>query len=331
MKILSTYNSMQEMISSLPRQFTEGLVLGRELIPVQVFDQVVVAGMGGSALPADLLELLNPRQPIRVVRNYGFDFDVNAQTLVFAVSYSGNTEETLAAAEIARSKGAQVICMSAGGSLKDFAEKYGLAYVAMPKPSEDFQPRTGTGYILGVLVQVLEEMGWLLGASKAVIKMTQELEASKEALQSEAVQILDFMENMTPVIWTDERYKSAARIATIKIQENSKQPAFYFVLPENNHNAMISFTEPRSNKFCHLVVTSSQHPRIAKRLETLVKLYRHKALQVKALEITGASDLALGLKLIWLFDWVSLELAGKLGIEPVPVEAVEDFKALMKE
>lgn len=132
------------------------------------FDNIVINGMGGSALPAELLVETFAQYtedgsiyPVYIHRDYGKSRYIKDSSIVFAISYSGNTEETLSAYESAVADGSVVIAMAAAGALIDRARELNQPYVIIPNPSPDFQPRYATLYILKAIIEVLIRFGIL--------------------------------------------------------------------------------------------------------------------------------------------------------------------------
>jgi glucose/mannose-6-phosphate isomerase len=155
----------QDVLGAVERfgdQCREGWEIGagaQGLPDAEGIDSVVVLGMGGSGVSGDVTAaIVEPRLPfpLRTIKTYGpLPEWIGRNTLVFAVSYSGSTEETIAAVEEAISRGARVVTISSGGPLAELARKNGLAHVAIPS---GLQPRASLGYlampILGVLVRI---------------------------------------------------------------------------------------------------------------------------------------------------------------------------------
>ncbi len=112
---------------------------------VKDHENIVIAGMGGSGISGKILSEFYSKKPLFVVDDYNIPDFVDEKTEFFAVSYSGNTEETLHAANQAKKKGAHVHAITSGGSLSK------MNYDTILIPS-GLQPRSALGYLLMPLV-----------------------------------------------------------------------------------------------------------------------------------------------------------------------------------
>jgi hypothetical protein len=145
--------------------------------------QVVVCGMGGSAIGGDYLRALFEEYgdlPVQVIRDYHLPHSVDAHTLVFAVSYSGNTEETLACYGQARAREAMILAVSSGGELQQRAYADGVYHLQVPGGQP---PRTALGYLFIPLMRLAERLGLLPDLSQPYSQMLQRLVQTRDALQ----------------------------------------------------------------------------------------------------------------------------------------------------
>jgi glucose/mannose-6-phosphate isomerase len=135
-----------------------------------------------------------------------------------------------------------------------------------------------------------------------------------------------------PVIYTSDSYWPIARIAKIKLNENSKIPAFWNYLPEMNHNELVGFTNTHDNYRVVMLRDPDEDPRISRRMEVATDVLRSQGIGLKATiwDMEGDTRLLKIFSTLMIMDWASYYLALQLGIDPTPVKMVEDFKALMK-
>ena len=122
---------------------------------------ILVLGMGGSAIGADLARVLCQNAcnvPIIVNRSYNIPYWVNKFTLVIASSYSGNTEETISAFKKCRKRNCNIIVLSNGGKIIQYAVDFGLDNVRIP---EGFQPRAALGYSFTLIILLLNKIGFV--------------------------------------------------------------------------------------------------------------------------------------------------------------------------
>ncbi len=148
-------------VLSLPEHLRDALwrVESANLKPVDCPGGLVVAGMGGSAVGGVLARaVLGDRcsRPMAVARGYGLPSWATPDTAVLCSSYSGETEETLAAYEAAGALGAHRIVCTTGGRLARDARADGVPVIPLPG---GFQPRAAVGYSLVVALEVAALVG----------------------------------------------------------------------------------------------------------------------------------------------------------------------------
>jgi glucose/mannose-6-phosphate isomerase len=297
-------------------------------------DNIVYAGMGGSALAA-LLSQTWPgyTKPFEVVRGYDLPDYVNERTYVIAASYSGNTEETLSALAQAEEKGAQIAVIAGGGKLAELAEEKSYPFASLPKAA---QPRYAVLYNLKALVTLLDQAGLLADG-----KM-QELDAAagflKEAVQpwlptvpakdNRAKQIALDIIGKSAVIYGGQKLWPAAYKWKISINENAKHVAWWGQYPEFNHNEFLGWTEqPVDKPYAVIDLRSNlEHPRVQKRFEVTEKLLSGRRPAPIVVQAGGTTMLE---ELLWTVafgDFVSLYVALANGMNPAPVDLIEKFK-----
>ena len=327
---------MLAAVRTLPQQLIDGSKfvgdVGKAAVGVQ---RVIVCGMGGSAFPAELLRLYTDAfgVDITVSRDYVVrDHRLDATCLVIASSFSGNTEETIAALHDARARGAQIIVMSAGGQLAVEAAKHGLAYVSIDKPTPEFQPRAASGYFISALAAVLDNVGLLTGGAVAMAaaggSLAKKLEVDEPAMIDDALALAQRLRGRIPILYATAPYGVVAKIIKIKLNENSKTPAFFYEIPEFNHNEMVGFTR-LPGPFTAVILDDPKAPaRLAHRVDVTAATLRDNGLPVERVSLFDAEDdIVKAFETLLFFDYVSCALAALDGIDPNPVAMVEDFKA----
>lgn len=325
-------SGMYSMIEGYPDQFAKGLVLAQSVqLPTNI-NEIIVAGIGGSALAPDLVYAFFKQDfqvPFSVQRNYDLPKSVSAKTLVIAISFSGNTEETISATEAALKEGASVVIIASGGKLAELAHANSLPLVLLTKESDNFQPRMSSGYVVAAITQLLINAKVLPETARQTLLSAAEF-LSRLSLSESGKQIARQMVGKTPLIYTSDSYWPVARIAKIKLNENSKVPCFWNILPEMNHNEMVGFTNPQGVKYFVLMLQDAiDHPRINRRMEVLANVLKERGIENQIIEMVGNSYPEKTLSSLMLMDWVSYWLALELGIDPTPVDMVEQFKAAM--
>jgi glucose/mannose-6-phosphate isomerase len=324
---------MEQFIQEGPRQLLEAVAAVKKLsFPSKPPTDAMLLGMGGSALGGGLIEMLRLQQraPWRwhVVRDYRLPFAPRPGTRVFALSYSGGTEEVLEALTQAHPSGGEYLAVSCGGQLQELARQFDIPWLEVPPKPADFQPRFALYFMFGILHEVLARDG-LLKAGCNLTALANTLLASD--LSAEGQRIADFVGDRIPVIYTDTVYDAGvARTWRIKFNENSKIPAIAGALPEINHNELIAFAPEFADRFAFLLMPdSSGHPKIAHRFQLFGRLMEQYGYPVMTLPLQGASSVEKALTSLQLADWVSFHLARTRGVDAVSIPAIQDFKRLL--
>ncbi|MBI4135829.1 hypothetical protein HY477_03785 [Candidatus Uhrbacteria bacterium] len=324
-----TYNGMEKAILDFGKQFafSPRVENARKL---KVHNKFTVCGMGGSNLVMGLLKIANPAIDALEHRNYGLPpLSVAAlkDRLNVAVSYSGNTGETLSSFAEARRRGLPLAVIATGGKLLRRAEKYGVPYVELPITG--IQPRMALGFITKALLKLMPypELYRQAGALATVLK--------PNAVRSAGKQLARNFKNHVPVIYASDANRMIAYNWKIKFNETGKIPAFYNVLPELNHNEMTGFdAKPKSRHLSerfHFVLHKDQDDdaRIQRRMEMLARIYRARKLPITVLPLRGKNKLHKTFSSLILADWAAFYTAKQYGLESEQVPVVEEFKKLI--
>ena len=324
-----TISNMREVILNFPKQFKEGLEAAKGVKVKGKFSKIIVCGMGGSALPSNILLTYLPdlKPPLYIHRNYGLPSGADKKSLIIAVSYSGNTEETISAYEEAVEKGFKTIAISCGGKLKELAEKKNLPQVIIP--STGIQPRCATGYLFSALLKTLSNSGVIEDKSEEVLEMAENLNPLN--FEAQGKNLAKKLTDKIPIIYASNSFKSLARIWKIKFNENSKIMAFWNYFPELNHNEMAGITNLKGNFHILIIRDKDDQPRISKRMELFADLAKEKGVEVDFIELEGKNILEKIFNNLILSDWVSYYLAQEYKVDPVSLEIIEEFKKKLKE
>ncbi len=334
-----TVEKMKDYLWGLPDQFARSLET-----PVEVsaryhkkYSNVVVSGLGGSAIGGDILRtwaLQKARIPVVVNRDYDMPAFINSDSLVLTVSYSGNTEETLSAYRQARDRGAGIIAVTCGGKLADMACQDGCQVIATPG---GLVPRAATGYLFAPLALIMEQLGIADGARTELEEACRVLKELRETIhpgvepaQNEAKSIARDMKDRLPVIWgSSGRSEAAALRWKAQINENAKCPAYYNIFPELNHNEIVGFDVPGEllSRFTVVILhDSADNPRVKKRMEITKEIIKTRGPRIVEVEARGESFLAKLYSLIYTGDYASFYLALEYGINPTPVQVIDYLK-----
>ncbi len=325
---------------NLPEQCEEALRLARQaqvkIDPARV-RQIMVTGLGGSAIGGDLLRVLAGRRcrvPVVVNRDYTLPAFVGPETLVFATSYSGNTEETLSACQQAVDKGAQIVAVTTGGKLGESARRDGFPIVTIPA---GISPRAATGYLLIPLLAILGDHNFISPVEPEVIELTGLLRSMRAELGPQAPLAANLAKQLAgkffdgiPVIYgAAGTTETAAMRWKGQINENAKAMAYFNVFPELNHNEVVGFEYPqRLLQERQLVILRDQddHPRVNKRIEITREIVQGVVGGWTEIRSRGTSPLARIFSLTYIGDYTSVYLAFLNGIDPTPVKLIDLLK-----
>lgn len=317
----------------------EGYRLGQEveLDPAPEADHVLVLGMGGSGIGGDLLRGLAYEVapvPVTVVKEYAPPRWVGTKTLAFACSYSGNTEETLAAYEACGRAGARRIAITSGGELSRRAEADGVPLVRIPS---EFPPRAALGYLLGPMLAVLERWGILPPQREEVeeaASVTEELARAwgpdcPEA-ENPAKQLARSLAGRFPVVYACSPFTAAvAQRWKTQLNENSKVYAVWNVFPELNHNETVGWTlAGQPDSLLHVVVLRdvADPPRLVQRVQITRDVALGKAAGYHEVMSRGRGRVSRLFSLILFGDLVSVYLAYLNEVDPYPVAVIDALK-----
>ncbi|MBI3327761.1 MAG: bifunctional phosphoglucose/phosphomannose isomerase [Nitrospinae bacterium] len=332
-------SGMVHLLVDFPEQVQEGERLGEsaELPLAEDVRAIVVAGMGGSAIGGDLLRsYLNPecRVPIWVNRHYILPAFVGPETLVCAVSYSGDTEETLRAFEDARARGAKLLAVTSGGQLAEMAEQ---ARVPCVRVAAGMPPRATLGYLFTPLLTILARLGLIPGQRAAIaetVELLREIAAQSrpgvETFRNQPKGLAMHLHEKFPAVYGVQDFSDvvAYRWRT-QFNENSKVLASHHVFPELNHNEVVGWGAPLSLSQCVWVVflrDTQELDRIARRIEITKTLLQEKAAWITEVWSQGRSRLTRLFSLLYLGDFTSYYLALLYGVDPTPVQAIDVLK-----
>ena len=319
---------MRETILDFPKQFKKGIERAKDIRVEGRFENIIICGMGGSALPADLLVIFvnDLKLPFYIHRSYNLPPQAAKESLIICISFSGNTEETISAFKEAQERKLKAVAITTGGELAKLAQKYNMPLVSLP--SVKIQPQWAIGYLFGALEKVLSNSGVIKDSSGEILKMAENLKPL--GLEAQGKSLAKKLVGKIPLVYAPNKFKSLARIWKIKFNENSKTMAFWNYFPEVIHNEIVGYSNLKN---FHVIILrdSDDHPKILKAMELTAVLLKKKGIEVDFVEIEGKSILEKLFNNLILSDWVSYYLAKEYKIDPAPVEIVEEFKKKLKE
>lgn len=305
------------------------------------FESILVAGMGGSAVGglllrdwlSDTLEI-----PITVNRGYHLPAWVDEKTLIYTVSYSGNTEETLSQYNEALEIGCAVVCFCSGGALEEKAMKNQQVLVRFPKGQ---QPRAAIPYQFYNLAGFTRRIGLISDAKwlevdesiKTVSGHCQEMNPKIPCAENGAKKLAESIKGYVPFIYGPELFNSVAYRYSTQFNENSKSPAATNFYPEAFHNSIMARegTKEVLTKICAVIIYDPKgDKRLNKKIETSVKLMEETFGKTIRVQARGDSNLARIMSTLIQGDYASAYLGILYGLDPSTTESIRILKASMK-
>lgn len=302
---------------------------------------VVISGMGGSALGPDVIKRCFKQQlsvPFEIVNDYTLPGYVNEHTLVVVSSYSGTTEETVSSLEEATRRGAQVLVVSTGGDLKRIADEQGYStYLINPVNNPSNQPRMAIGYSVFGIIALLQKIGLFQitdsevnSVIATVRRLTAELDATVPQTENQAKQMAYQILGRIPVFVAAEHLEGAVHVMQNQFNENGKSYAEYRVIPELNHHLMEGLRFPQDNdKFLFFLLFQSNlyHERTQRRFEITQQVIEQAGIDSELIELQNTSALEQVFEVITFGAFTNFYLAVLEGIDPAPIATVDFFKA----
>ncbi|MBU1125812.1 MAG: bifunctional phosphoglucose/phosphomannose isomerase [Candidatus Omnitrophica bacterium] len=340
-------SGMVDLLMEFPLQCQVALRLAQKQkisLPAQAFTKIVFVGQGGSAIGADLVRsflYFQSKIPVFVVREYELPAYVDARTLVFILSYSGNTEETLSAYAHARKRKATVNVVSSGGILKEYALRDKVCYIQIPA---GLPPRTTIGYLSIIPLYILSRIGVIKNITQEVDAMVKVLEDLKRTTLGPSVGMRDntaksvagALYNKFAFIYSHSiHFDTCVVRLRSQICENAKALSNSNFFPELNHNEIVGWDNPKK-LILHCVAVilrdTTMHAQVAKRMDITAKIIRAEGVRVIEVWSHGKRLLSRIFSLIYIGDFISYYLAILYGVDPTPVERITYLKqALAKQ
>ena len=329
---------MATYIAELPAQCRAAWTAGMAWTPPASFhrpSRVVVLGMGGSAIGAEIVSTIAASVtsiPVHIVRGYTAPM-VDANTLVIASSWSGDTEETLEAFQRTLGGDGMRLAITSGGRLARFGESLGYSVMTY---DFDGQPRAAIGWGVFALLGVLRRLDVVAISDALVDEVVAALEVcatdwglDQPGDSNVAKQIARRVEGRIPVILGPDFLEIAARRWAGQMSENSKQWALFGALPEVDHNLIVGFAGPDvARESVHVLMLDSVavHERTRLRIRLTGEALDAAGIEHDELLMGGENQLDAIMRACYLSDWVSLYLAMLNGADPTPVEPISKLK-----
>jgi len=330
---------MYEAALALPEQVANAAISvagGIDGLPArEQVAHVLALGMGGSGIAADVMSVVaGPFLPVPILvsKDYELPGFVGARTLVFAISFSGNSEETVEAATQAAALGAHVVAVCEGGELASLAEQWGGTVLRIPPGIP--MPRAGIGALSIPPLLALEQMGLFPGAAGWISAAVDQLGRRRDQLataNNAADRLARVIGRTIPLFYGAGPLGAvAAQRWKADVNENAKAPAFANRVPELCHNEVAGWGQHGDvTRQVFTIVNlrhDHEHPHLAPRFALVDSLVEEVVASISEVRAEGEGPLAQLLDLMLYGDLVSLAMAENEGVDPGPIAALMFIK-----
>lgn len=299
-------------------------------------NNVVIAGMGGSAIAGDFARSMYSNEfkvPVIVSRDYSLPKFANENTLLLACSYSGNTEETLSTFDDGLKKGVKILSITTGGILEEKSKANNIDVIYLPK---NYQPRAALGFGLIPILNSLSGLGLLTSKENDIVESINLIDDLQKKFtfdnlnNSEPYQMAKNIVGKIPLMYTGPapfdvmgtRWKG-------QLNENSKVLAYNSIIPELNHNEIMGWAETTPNLkdyFVFIVRDDLDNERVKLRMNITKEILEKYGVPVQEVSATGNSILTKIFSLVYLGDWLSFYLAMLTNTDPTPIGNINHLK-----
>lgn len=322
------------------KQIIRSLETNADINAPRGVDSIILAGLGGSGHPGDLLNALGlPKVPLFVHRNYNLPLKYLlhlglTKPLVVTSSYSGNTEETLTAYQQALENNLPLLVSAGGGTLEEWARRDGNPFCRIDFPG--MQPRHTLFAAFTGIYTALKNAGLAEDITADLTHVAALLKTATPMLEEPGKKLAAAIQGKTPIFISTDNLGFAAKNCKIQTNENAKYPAFWNTFPELNHNEMVGFSQlqktGQADRFIAVCLKDpNDHPRNQARMQVTADHYRQWGLPSAEYTAQGDTLLEKLFTTITLGLWTTFYLAELNGIDPIPVEGVEGFKKKLVE
>lgn len=322
---------MDELIAGFPAQLKEAVEIGKNAqikAPANPIQNVLISGLGGSGIGGKIVSQLvagSINVPVTINNDYALPAFVNENTLVIISSYSGNTEETLAAMESALNKNAEVACITSGGKALSLSQEHGLNHIIIPGGNP---PRACLGYSLTQQFYLLHKYGLISGEFESQLENAIVLiENEREAIHQKAKEVTDAIHGKRPVIYAEAASEGLAVRFRQQLNENSKTLCWHHVFPEMNHNELVGWAGGSEQLAVILFRNETDYSRTQVRMNISKEIFEQYTNTIIELYSKGNSAIERSIYLINLGDWISFYLAQKNAVDPIEIEVIDHLKS----
>jgi glucose/mannose-6-phosphate isomerase len=303
-------------------------------------NNVVIAGMGGSALGGRIVDFLSEKKirvPVEVFTQYYLPNYVNKNSLVIVSSYSGNTEEALYCANHALNNGAKIFGITTGGKLGELLKENNTpCYIIDAKENPCGQPRMALGYSIGSILAILSKCSFISLSNEEVISaikdtdvFVKEFGVDQKERQNLAKTYAKRLHNRIPVLVSSEHLIGACHAFKNQLNEGSKTFSIMFDIPELNHHLMEGLRNPLKIRdlLCFLFFESNLYSnRVKMRYSVTKEVVEKNGIKTLSYIMRSQKKLNQIFELLVFGSFVHFYLAMIYGINPLPIPWVDYFK-----
>ena len=335
---------MREILKKFPEQCKKAIKMGKEFevissIRGRKINKVIVCGLGGSAIGGDILKTLffDKKILIEVNRDYYLPPFVDDETLILAVSYSGNTEETISSFKQALKINCPAVSITSGGILENLSQEKGIPLIKVPS---GFPPRCAVGFlsipVIVLLEKILNTDSLNYGELVEVVSNLRERYLPERKTGDNPAKLAALkLKGKIPLIYGVNRLTDVvARRLKTQFNENSKVLASWDVLPEMNHNEIVPFSgegKINLNLFHPIFIRDkNEGEKITRRIQITQNLLGKKGIEYSEIWTEGKSILSRIFSSIYTGDWISFYLAIVQGVDPTPITFIDLLKNELK-
>ncbi len=325
---------MRDIVAGFPEQLAEGLRRGLGLsADLADAPRVFIVGMGGSGIAGEVFAAwvaARSKIPIHPVHDYRLPSYAKPGDVLIAVSYSGDTEETLASTAEGIKLGCRLVAVTAGGALARLARDTRAPLIEVPG---GLPPRYAFGYLFGILPSLGAE--WIYGDLRGELERAEvhlrdlrdHLRPETPVKRNRAKQLAIRLKGTTPVVYGAPPFDAIAKRWQTQFNENAKMLAFSSSLPEADHNEIVGWAlDANARRFTPILLRDADEtPEMHRRLDATAVLFGRHA---KVEQVRDVDDQLLGRMLGTLFlgDYVSLYLATLRRVDPAPMAPITELK-----
>ena len=329
---------MRQFILDFPNQFKKGIEAAKnaKLKCEENYENLIVCGMGGSALPAEILKTAPCfTAPLFIHRSYGLPKEASKKSLVFISSYSGNTEEAISAFNAAAEKNLKIIGFGRGGKLEELCSKNNIFFVKYPFEAENFQPRFALGMAFSAMLYAAHIFSFMPREPLEKLEEIKNILKEKSgAREEEGKMLAEKISGKIVLIYAPYNFKALSYIWKINFNETTKILAFANCYPELNHNEIAGFSGAEKTANCKIMVLnlleSGGDEKLLKRAEITAEVLKSKGFETIPIAVSDENYLEKYFSSIILSMWTSYYLALARAADPTTEETIEDFKTKLR-